>query len=345
MKRKKRIGGNPEPRARALGIVGMLVAALIVPVLTGGQSSRDDDRPGVESGNGIEAVMGSANPHQIDSSGVQARIQFVDDGTMLMVIGTATGLDPNESYLSNIYDIRSAPGGAEACEPTIFDPGDPDFILPTMFLGFWTVDADGSGTLFAINTNFGLDYVPLDKIGTVSVRLFVAPPMVPGAPPVTELVACGKAAEERTTEVLVGKANLHQIDNSGVKARIQFVDDGMTLTVTGTAAGLDPAESYVTLIYDNGSVPSGPRACQPTIFNPEDPDFLLATMFIGFWTVDEEGRGTLETINTNFGLDYVPLDKFRNTSVRLVIGPPPKGSVIPMTELVACGHVSESGGD
>ena len=166
---------------------------------------------------------------------------------------------------------------------------------------------------------------------------------------VGELVTGGgspaRAETRKDQEAITGKANLHQISNSGVKARIQFVDDGTTLTVTGTAAGLDPAESYVTLIYDNGSVPSGPRACQPTIFNPEDPDFLLATMFIGFWTVDEEGQGTLETINTNFGLDYVPLDKFRNTSVRLVIGPPPKGSVIPMTELVACGHVSESGGD
>ena len=345
MKRKKSIGGAPERRARLLGVVGMLTAGLLVPALTGGQPASHGDRPGVRPGEGLETIMGKANLSQTDNSGVKASIQFVDDGTMLMVIGTATGLNPNESYLSNIYDIRSAPGGPEACRPTIFDPGDPDFILPTMFLGFWTVDADGSGTLFAINTNFGLDYVPLDKIGTVSVRRFVAPPMFPGAPPVTELVACGNVAEQGTTDVSVGKANLHQIDNSGVKARIQFVDDGTTLAATGTAAGLDPDESYVTLIYDNGSVPSGPRACQPTIFDREDPDFLLATMFIGFWTVDQEGQGTLETINTNFGLDYVPLERFRNASVRRVTGPPPEGSVIPMTELVACGHVSESGGD
>ncbi len=140
-----------------------------------------------------------------------------------------------------------------------------------------------------------------------------------------------------------GKANLHQINKSGIKARIEFQDDGTTLMVTGTATGLDPGESYVTLIYDNGSVPGGPKACQPTIFDPTDPDFLLATMFIGFWAVDPDGQGTLAAVNTNGGLDYVPLDKFKNTSVRLVIGPPPKGSVIPMTELVACGHVSESG--
>ena len=163
---------------------------------------------------------------------------------------------------------------------------------------------------------------------------------------VGKLVAGGgdpaRAETRKDQEAITGKANLHQISNSGVKARIQFVDDGTTLTVTGTATGLDPAESYVTLIYDNGSVPGGPKACQPTIFDPTDPDFLLMTMFIGFWTVDGEGQGTLEAINTNGGLDYVPLGRFRNTSVRLVTGPPPKGSVIPMTELVACGHVSKS---
>ncbi len=145
------------------------------------------------------------------------------------------------------------------------------------------------------------------------------------------------------TQSRTGKANLHQINRSGIKARIEFQDDGTTLTVTGTASGLDPGESYVTLIYDTGSVPGGPKACQPTIFDPTDPDFLLATMFIGFWAVDQDGQGTLDAVNTNGGFDYVPLDKFKNTSVRLVTGPPPKGSVIPMTELVACGHVSESG--
>ena len=89
-----------------------------------------------------------------------------------------------------------------------------------------------------------------------------------------------------------------------------------------------------------GSVPSGPKACQPTIFDPTDPDFLLATMFVGFWVVDSDGTATLEAINTNGGFDYVPLSKVGNTSVRLVTGPPPQGSMIPMTELVACGHVN-----
>ena len=149
------------------------------------------------------------------------------------------------------------------------------------------------------------------------------------------VAALGGEFEART-----GSARLTQIDESGVEARIEFVDDGAVLTITGEATGLDPFETYVTLIYDNGSLPGGPNACAPTIFNPADPGFILSTMLTGFWEVDEEGNGTLFAINTNFGADYVPLDRFRNTSVRLVTGPPPGPGAPPMTELVACGRVA-----
>ena len=144
-----------------------------------------------------------------------------------------------------------------------------------------------------------------------------------------------------TGEIYIGQANLQPIDRSGVRAKITFIDDGSMLMVLGTATGLDPAQSYVTLIYDNGSLPGGPSACQPTIFNPFDPEFLLPTMFVGFWSVDADGNGTLNAINTNGGFNYVPLEKFRSTSVRLVTGPPPPGGSIPMTQLVACGHESD----
>ena len=126
---------------------------------------------------------------------IRAVFSFVDDGTTLTVTGTAKGLDPGETYLSNIYDLDSVADGPDACAPAIFDPRDPDFILPTMFLGFWTVDEDGVGKLFATNTNGGADHVPLDKIGTVSVRLVAGPPTMPGGPPETKLVACGSVSE------------------------------------------------------------------------------------------------------------------------------------------------------
>lgn len=142
-------------------------------------------------------AVGGSDLKPVDDSGVEASIVFVDDGRTLRVVGTATGLDPAETYLSNIYDVGSVSEGPGACVPSIFDPKDPDFILPTMFLGFWEVDADGNGRLCAINTNSGADFVPLDKIGTVSVRLIVAPPPAPDAPPMTQLVACGRVNEQR----------------------------------------------------------------------------------------------------------------------------------------------------
>ena len=68
-----------------------------------------------------------------------------------------------------------------------------------------------------------------------------------------ESVVLAESSRNRSTSDFGGMANLEPIDRSGIRARIEFEDDGTTLTVTGTATGLDPAESYVTLIYDNGS--------------------------------------------------------------------------------------------
>ncbi len=346
MKLKKR-----ESLPRCPGRVGLLAAGLLVPVLVGAQAAWAVGRPGTgaDVGPSVGPSAGGgtdrADLDPIGGSGVKASIQFVDNGTTLMVIGIAKGLDPSETYLSNIYDIRSVADGPDACAPAIFDPRDPDFILPRMFLGFWAVSEDGVGKLFAIKTRAGADHVPLDKIGTVSVRLFVAPPRTKGAPPETKLVACGQVGEGRPSIVVSrGRSDLRERDGSGVKATIRFVDDGTTLTVTGTAKGLDPGETYLSNIYDLDSVADGPDACAPAIFDPRDPDFILPKMFLGFWTVDEDGVGKLFATNTNGGADHVPLDKIGTVSVRLVAGPPTMPGGPPETKLVACGSVSESPG-
>ena len=138
-------------------------------------------------------ATGRAQLTQHDQSGVNGVIiTFVDDGTTLTTAGTATGLTPGDLCVSLIYDNRSVPGGPEACEPAIFDPTDPDFILPTMFVGLWTINPDGSGNLAATNTNPnpfpvgpGDDYVPLSKIKTISIRC---------ASVDFEVVACGEEA-------------------------------------------------------------------------------------------------------------------------------------------------------
>jgi hypothetical protein len=140
------------------------------------------------------------------------------------------------------------------------------------------------------------------------------------------------------------KANLHPENQSGVKGKIVFEDNGVdTITMSGTAWGLDPAGTYVSLIYDNGSVPGGPFACEPT-----GPD-LFGKMLVGeggfafTWVVDSDGHGTIT--GTNF-LDeelfgdtappfppgaYVSVDDFKTISIRhLEAG----------FALVACGQVA-----
>lgn len=108
----------------------------------------------------------------------------------------------------------------------------------------------------------------------------------------------------------------------------QFGDDVGTVTITdessadphdivvsGTASGLDPDNSlgYVSLFYDLGSPETGPRACEPTVFDPNDEDFLTnAQMAGGVWEVDGDGNGTLLDIDG----EYVSLDKIGSISIR-----------------------------
>ena len=115
------------------------------------------------------------------------------------------------------------------------------------------------------------------------------------------------------------ETDLHPLNGSGIEGKIELTDDGSTLTFIGEADGMDPTAlpgTYVSLIYDNGSVATGPDACEPTIFTPANPDFILPTMFIGVWSVDEDGEGTLAATNINGGADHVPLNKFRTISIR-----------------------------
>ncbi len=134
------------------------------------------------SGHKAEAEL---KPPTGPPSGIEAEIKFTDDGSTLTIDGKAEGLDPDALYGSLIYDVKSKKSGARSCEPEIFDPEDPNNILNTMFVGIWAVGADGKGTLAATNLPddiFGINvgceegcYVPLSKIGTISVRLFEEP--------------------------------------------------------------------------------------------------------------------------------------------------------------------------
>ncbi len=188
----------------------------------------------------------------------------------------------------------------------------------------------------------GLTWMMLAAVGatvTQSAGCYDFSGLSAGAEKEQETVSAASNRNDGFSE-LRAMANLHPMNQSGVKARIDFVDDGTTLFVTGTADGLDPTQIYLTLIYDNGALPGGPNACRPTIFDPGDPEFLLDRMVVGPWSVDANGNGTLSAINTNFGADHVPIGLFRAASVRRVLGPPPVPGAPPPTELVACGHVA-----
>jgi len=131
-------------------------------------------------------ATGHARQHQINGSGIEGHIFIVDDGSKLVVVGAATGMDPTKTYFSLFYDQRSVPGGPTACVPS--DNG--TLTGPQMFVANWTVDSEGTGTLVRPSKT-GAAYVPLSDIGTVSIRQ-----NTPGQnPPFFEiLVACGKVA-------------------------------------------------------------------------------------------------------------------------------------------------------
>ena len=110
-----------------------------------------------------------------------------------------------------------------------------------------------------------------------------------------------------------GGANLHQIDKSGIRGRIEFFDHGDAdggLEVRGTATGLDPNQFYISLVYDSGARPSGPSACVPST-----PGAISgAQMFVSNWQVDDHGNGTLYALKT--GPSYVALDAIGAMSIR-----------------------------
>ena len=293
-------------------------------------------------------------------TGVTAEIEFEDDGTTLTITGEAEGLTPGVPYASLIYDIGSSAEGPFACEPAFF--GGPDSIITTMFIGFWVVDEDGEGELSEINIiddDTGMRvYVPLSKIGTVSIRDLTVPnpgpPFFDGSGPAA-VVACGVVEveddEEDEVDVEDEEAELEDPGNyffgpSGVTGVIFFVDDGTTLTITGTATGLTLGIPYASLIYDKESEDDGPEACEPAIFDPAEEGFILPTMFIGFWIVAPDGTGTLSAINivddaTGMRV-YVPLDLIGTVSIRDLTVPnpgPPFFDGSGPAAVVACGEL------
>jgi len=145
------------------------------------------------------------------------------------------------------------------------------------------------------------------------------------------LVAASLVAQAPTGQA-TGSAQQHTINNSGIQGEILFLDTGSDvngLVLSGTAAGLDPTQTYFSLLYNSGSVPGGPSACTPS---PSGPPLTGAQMFTAFWTVAPDGTGTLFRQKT--GTDYVPLSEVATVSIRKVTTTPPFFNI-----LQACGEI------
>ncbi len=196
-------------------------------------------------------------------SGVTGEIEFVDDGsTTLTITGEAEGLTPGVPYVSLIYDIFSLAVGDFACEPS-FAPDDPSAfnIFATMFVGEWDVDEDGDGTLSAINIGPTFApgppvYVPLSKIGTISIRDgTVEGDFGPGTGPAA-VVACGVVEVDElvgTFDWLFGDDLDSLLAPLGIPAfgpAVAVDEDGNRIEISGsgtfTLGGDDDDEDSVT---------------------------------------------------------------------------------------------------
>lgn len=104
-------------------------------------------------------------------------LSVTDDGSELTVEGSARGLDPEGPYVSLFYDKASPVQGPGACEPgrNVGTGTDHPLSLTQAqmeigdggSLALWDVAEDGTATLGPTST---LEYVPVDMIGTVSIR-------------------------------------------------------------------------------------------------------------------------------------------------------------------------------
>ncbi len=109
------------------------------------------------------------------------------------------------------------------------------------------------------------------------------------------------------------KANAKPPTN--ISAKFTFDDDGSTLTINGTAKGMDSGHPYVTLVYGLGSMVNGVDACEPPT-----PNLLGPRMLVGSWTVLPDGTGTLAATNiislADSSVAHVPLSDIATISVR-----------------------------
>lgn len=140
----------------------------------------------------LDVATATVDLRPINDSGIRGQVTIEDDGgTIVVTGGSAAGLDPSNpipGYVSLFYDKASAPDGPEACEPGIFaleahsdevrrvnphplGEDHPLFLTGAqmagaLWVGYGPDEGDGTGEPVDLEG----DYVPLDEIGTMSIR-------------------------------------------------------------------------------------------------------------------------------------------------------------------------------
>jgi hypothetical protein len=144
------------------------------------------------------------------------------------------------------------------------------------------------------------------------------------------MVAIPGYADHSST--VTAHATQHPMNQSGAMGRINFTSVPGGLSVTGTATGLHGPSiaRYVSLVYDLGSVPGGPNACEPT--EPIDG------MFVGIWIVDALGNGMLIQVVPPGAI--APLSEIDTISIRDTTINRGRG----VEAVVACGEIAVHGG-
>jgi len=133
-----------------------------------------------------------------------------------------------------------------------------------------------------------------------------------------------------------GAVTLAPVNGGTISASATIIDLGISLTVSGSATGLNPLQTYYSLFYDTGSVPTSPKACLPT-----NNSLSFAQMLVGPWaTPAGGGRSVLSSVRT--GPQYAPLSALGTMSVRLdtqPLSPPPTAPNPQRFVLQACGKI------
>lgn len=126
------------------------------------------------------------------------------------------------------------------------------------------------------------------------------------------LAASGLALAASTPSL--GETRIHPVKkDSHIQAHVHVLDNGSKLQFIGVASGMNPNDTYVSLIYDNGSVSGGKHACEPT-----NKSLSFAQMFVGSWEPKDSSDRTLSAAMS--GSSYTPLGTFRTMSVREDLG-------------------------